>query len=177
MNGSVRARLSRRGWVLAGLAVAVAIVCWHGWRGKPGPIQPDDPRPVVTKRPGPPELPVPPVISDHPAAAAAEGLLRPGGSTDGDLEIISVLLTEYRKVFGGNPVGENEEIVAAMRGDNARGLRFLAAEHPAVDPAGRLCDRWGTPVFFHAVSARRMEVVSAGPDRTHGTADDLVRAE
>ena len=169
--------MSRRGWVLAGLAVAVGIVCWQGWFANPGPMRRHDPRPVVTKGPEPPELPVPPVISDHPAAAAAAGLSRPDGSIDEDLEIISLLLTEYRKVFGGNPVGENEEIVAAMRGGNTRGLRFLVADHPAVDSAGRLCDRWGTPLFFHAVSARRMEVVSAGPDRTHGTADDLVRAE
>lgn len=122
-------------------------------------------------------MPAPQVITDHPAAAAAARLLHPDGSTDEDLEIVAVWLSEYRKVLGGNPVGENEEIVAALGGDNARGLRFLNFDHPAVDKAGRLCDRWGTPLFFHALSARRMEVVSAGPDRTQGTPDDLVRTD
>ena len=39
---------------------------------------------------------------------------------------------------------------------------------------GELCDRWGTPFFFHAESAARMEIRSAGPDRRLWTEDDVV---
>jgi hypothetical protein len=36
-----------------------------------------------------------------------------------------------------------------------------------------LVDPWGTPLFFHALSAAQMDVVSAGSDREFRTADDL----
>ena len=39
---------------------------------------------------------------------------------------------------------------------------------------GELVDRWGTPYFFHSVSAEKMEIVSAGPDKELWTDDDVV---
>ena len=110
---------------------------------------------------------------DHPVIAAAVGLLADDGSAADDLEILTLILGDYRKALGANPVGENEEIAAALLGDNPKGLRFLPQGHRALDTAGRLCDRWGTPLFFHALSARHLAIRSAGPDRHHGTADDL----
>jgi hypothetical protein len=35
-----------------------------------------------------------------------------------------------------------------------------------------MCDRWGTPYFFHQVSKTEMEIRSAGPDRRMWTGDD-----
>jgi hypothetical protein len=37
-----------------------------------------------------------------------------------------------------------------------------------------MIDRWGTPYFFHQISATSMEIHSAGPDRKMGTEDDIV---
>jgi hypothetical protein len=112
-------------------------------------------------------------LVDHPVLAAAEGLLATEGSAGEDFEILALILADYRKALGGNPVGENEEIAAALLGENPKGLRFIPAGHRALDGAGRLCDRWGTPFFFHALSSRRLAIHSAGPDRQHGTPDDL----
>jgi hypothetical protein len=39
---------------------------------------------------------------------------------------------------------------------------------------GELMDRWGTPIFFHALSKDQMEIRSAGPDRVMWTADDVI---
>ena len=39
---------------------------------------------------------------------------------------------------------------------------------------GELIDRWGTPFFFHQLSREFMQVRSAGPDRRHFTADDVL---
>ncbi|MFM9080246.1 MAG: hypothetical protein ACKOTE_08970 [Opitutaceae bacterium] len=86
------------------------------------------------------------------------------------------LLEAFRTSFPreGNPVGSNAEITAALQGNNPAGVAFLPRGHRAVNAAGELCDRWGTPFFFHAESARRMEVRSAGPDRRLWTEDDAI---
>ena len=58
---------------------------------------------------------------------------------------------------------------------NAAHERFLPATHPALDARGRLVDRWGVPLFFHALGGGRYELRSAGPDRILWTADDIHR--
>lgn len=179
MNGGTREAWGRRRLVpiLALAVLAAGVAWWAAWRTAP---QVDPPHAAVSTRsarPAPPRVETPREVVDHPVAAAAAALLGEEGTAEEDLEIVGLVLAEYRKALGGNPVGENEEIVEALRGGNPSGLRFLAPDHPAVDPAGRLCDRWGTPLFFHALSSRSMEVVSAGPDRLQGTPDDLTRRE
>ncbi len=53
-------------------------------------------------------------------------------------------------------------------------LALIPPDQPAINRAGELCDRWGTPFFFHAESATRMEIRSAGPDQKMWSADDVV---
>ena len=53
---------------------------------------------------------------------------------------------------------------------------LLPPDHPAINPNGELCDRWGTPFFFHAESAKKMEIRSAGPDKKMWNDDDVVFA-
>ena len=43
-----------------------------------------------------------------------------------------------------------------------------------LNAAGELVDPWGTPYFFHQLSATEMEIHSAGPDKVMWTRDDLV---
>ena len=72
------------------------------------------------------------------------------------------------------PIGGNEDLAAALRGENANQQAFLPDDHPAFDREGRLVDRWGTPIFVHPVAARIIELRSAGPDRRLFNEDDLV---
>jgi hypothetical protein len=99
----------------------------------------------------------------------------PDGDIRADLRILNALFAAYRgATHGGNPVGENREITAALRGKNRLGYAFVPEDCPALNARGELCDRWGTPFFFHQLSGERMEVRSAGPDRRLWTADDVV---
>ncbi len=59
-------------------------------------------------------------------------------------------------------------------GANPNGIIFLREENPSINAQGELCDRWGTPFFFHAESGTKMEIRSAGPDRQLWTDDDGV---
>jgi len=90
-----------------------------------------------------------------------------------DLSTIDLLFTEFRKNHGGNPVGENEEITAALLGGNPKHLAYLPASGSFLDRSGKLIDRWGTPYVFHSLSSSRTEIRSAGPDREPWTSDDI----
>jgi hypothetical protein len=95
-----------------------------------------------------------------------------------DLAIVENLLALYRGIFGGNPPGGlNREIVAAMLGANDRRLAVIPPDLAALSPEGELLDRWGSPFLFHPVSRDVMEVMSAGPDQTLWTSDDVGRIE
>lgn len=91
-----------------------------------------------------------------------------------DLAILQQILYVYRQANGSNPQGGlNEEIVERLLGYNERNVRFLPEPFPFLNERGELVDRWGSPYFFHPVSAEVMEIVSAGPDRELWTEDDL----
>jgi hypothetical protein len=105
----------------------------------------------------------------------ADELNSPQGDIHADLRIINEVFVAYRgSVRAENPVGENAEITAALTGRNRLGFAFIPADSPAINAKGELCDRWGSPFFFHQLSGQRMEVRSAGPDRKLWTADDQV---
>ncbi len=105
----------------------------------------------------------------------AAGLNSPGGNVRTDLRIIDGVFIAYRSALrSGNPVGENAEITAALKGRNRLGFAFIPADDPAINSKGELCDRWGTPYFFHQLSGEKMEIRSAGPDHRLWTADDEV---
>jgi hypothetical protein len=105
----------------------------------------------------------------------ADGLNSPSGDIHSDLRMVDAIFAAYRgAVRAGNPVGENAEITAALTGRNRLSYAFIPPGHPAINAKGELCDRWGSPFFFHQLSGERMEVRSAGPDRRLWTADDEV---
>lgn len=84
-------------------------------------------------------------------------------------------IVNYGSTFGGNPVGTNPEITAALNGQNPKQIKFIDPDAGLrVNGKGELVDSWGTPFFFHQLSATDMEVRSAGPDKAMWTADDLV---
>jgi len=106
----------------------------------------------------------------------ADALGSPQSDIRADLRIVADVLDNFRSNFphDGNPVGSNAEITAALAGKNKLHLALIPPRHPAINKAGELCDRWGTPFFFHAESGTRMEIRSAGPDKKMWTADDVV---
>ena len=106
----------------------------------------------------------------------ADALNSPSTDIRADLRLVLGIIETFRSNFlqTGNPVGTNEEITSALTGRNRLRLSLIPSDHPAINKAGELCDRWGTPFFFHAESATRMEIRSAGPDRKMWSEDDAV---
>ncbi|MGB6222392.1 hypothetical protein [Haloferula sp.] len=92
------------------------------------------------------------------------------------LGVISQILDHYRYAYQENPVGENSEITAQLLGNNPKKIIFIAPDCKAL-LGDELADSWGTPLFFHALSEKHMELVSAGPDREFWTDDDLSNGE
>jgi hypothetical protein len=131
--------------------------------GKPVPVVRKD---LVPPRPAP--------VTLLPVAQEGARLNTPETGAGEDLAILDLLLSQYRRQFDGNPVGDNLDISAALRGENPKRLAYLPKAGPFLDPTGQLLDRWGTPYFFHALAGNRMEIRSAGPDLELWTADDLV---
>lgn len=111
------------------------------------------------------------IEANFPIAAP---LNAPGSTIARDLDSVRQLFETWQSNFprDGNPVGENAQITAALMGDNPLGLALIPTGHRALNDRGELCDRWGTPFRFHQLSGTRMEIRSAGPDRTFATADD-----
>jgi hypothetical protein len=121
----------------------------------------------------------PAAISPAPEAShVADSLNSPQSDIRTDLRIVSDVLDNFRSNFphDGNPVGSNAEITAVLTGRNKLHLVLIPRDHPAINQDGELCDRWGTPFFFHAESGTRMEIRSAGPDKKMWTADDVVQS-
>jgi hypothetical protein len=91
------------------------------------------------------------------------------------LDKARVAIHNYNATFGENPIGTNPEITAALTGKNPKQLNFVTPESGLrVNDKGELVDAYGTPFFFHQLSAKEMEIHSAGMDRKMWTFDDLV---
>jgi hypothetical protein len=123
----------------------------------------------------------PPMPAPNLAANAAA--VQPVTSTVPPLDIppeivlqnVRHAITQYGTMFGGNPVGTNPEITAALAGDNPQQINFIKPEAGMrINNNGELVDPWGTPLFFHQLSGADTEIRSAGPDRKMWTPDDLV---
>ncbi len=121
-------------------------------------------------------------LSPQPIATGTDGAVDDdSGERPADLGPVTVLenhraaFRQYALKYGGNPVGDNAEITAALRGQNPRQSVFLTARDGLrVNSEGQAVDVWGTPYFFHQLSRTEMEIRSAGPDHRMWTSDDLV---
>ncbi len=127
----------------------------------------------------PSPVPVPPSAALMPVdpvnATRAAQLNLPETTPRQDLEIVAEFVDLYRKIHGGNPIGSNEDITAAITGADNPGKsgRLFPGAHSAIRD-GQLRDRWGTPYWFHPNSGSQMEIRSAGADRQMFTVDDVV---
>jgi hypothetical protein len=146
----------------------------------PGVIMTPEP-PAGAKVPDVPP-PVPQAGSTSPPTAGMPpDSIRPPVSTPDELdgarneaESVALNIRQYRLRFGGNPVGTNAEIVKELDGGNPKAARYLPTELKRLNENGELVDTWGTPYFFHQLSAEEMETRSAGPDKILWSTDDVV---
>ena len=139
------------------------------------PAPPAPPAAAVTPPATPDAPPLPPTESDAPAPAPPEPLIpeTPEAVREA-MDGVQFALRDYRTVLGENPVGNNAEITKALTGNNLKQVKIPIPSGSSLNGEGEMCDRWGTPYFFHQLSGKQMEIHSAGPDRKMGTGDDLV---
>ena len=121
-------------------------------------------------------------LPDQSGRLVGETILRDYGSSnqppESDLTLMSRLMENsllLLKSAANRPLSANEDWAALFRGQNAAHEQFLPAQQAALNVQGQLVDRWGTPLFFHALGGGRYEIRSAGPDQELWTADDLHR--
>jgi len=113
-----------------------------------------------------------PEITVLPFASELEKDLIRNDDPEASRLAVDQILFFYRRMFHENPVGQNEEITAALLGENKERVAFIPPDSPVIKD-GKLVDPWGTPYWFHPLSGQQMEIHSAGPDRELFTADDL----
>lgn len=89
-----------------------------------------------------------------------------------DLSAIDSAIRNFQAILGENPTGNNAEITSALLGNNLKQIKLEVPAGSNINSDGQMCDRWGTPYFFHTLSATEMEIRSAGPDRRMWTGDD-----
>jgi type IV secretory pathway VirB10-like protein len=174
--------------ILAGTIAALlllGIALWRPWENAAPPPAPVSapvaantaPAPTANREsPSEPDVtpvppPPPPPLATDLSKLTPEELQRVRDAVDN----VELTLRDYAVALDGNPVGTNAEITAALRGDNAKQLKLDLPSGSTVNAAGELCDPWGTAWFFHQLSAKKMELRSAGPDRKIYTEDDFVR--
>ncbi|HYF37289.1 MAG TPA: hypothetical protein VD994_18450, partial [Prosthecobacter sp.] len=144
--------------------------------------QPQAERPRPARPPEPAGPSQPPQAAPAPASTVyidpalqeqADRLHAPETTPQEDLEILADFIQTYSKALAGNPVGENQDITAALTGYGGTRGRVFPPNHRTI-VNGELVDRWGTPYWFHPNNGTQMEIRSAGPDRQLFNADDVV---
>lgn len=157
-------------WIIAaGLLAVLALVVWRWLRPTSTVVSPT-PVPTYsqsTMRPAEPTAP----------ERLLEGYADPATPPIEDLRKLHRVLTGYFSVIKNasrNPIGGNADLAAALQGENPNRTVFVHPGHPVFSPDGLLRDRWDTPLVIHPEGWRRIELRSAGPDKTPYTADDLI---
>jgi hypothetical protein len=157
----------------------LALVLWRPWEESEPTIE--SPPTRVDRRPPPTDdPPVTPVTPRERAAvepAPEPEVLSPEDvqKVRDAIDNLELTLRDFGTALGGNPVGTNAEITAALLGDNAKQVKLELPAGSSLNASGELCDPWGTPWFFHQISRTKTELRSAGPDRKLYTEDDFVR--
>ncbi len=124
--------------------------------------------------------PASPMVSNQPvnvgAKTVAPNVPPPARDPEAETDVdkVRLMLRDYRTLYHENPVGTNADIMKAVMGGNPKGARLGPPEGQSLSGAGALLDRWGTPYFFHQLSANSMEIRSAGADKVLWTSDDVV---
>lgn len=86
-------------------------------------------------------------------------------------------LALFEKNLTHQLIVDNEGHTSMLTGGNRNRLALIPPDHPRIDAAGRLLDRWDTAIFFHKVSGEKIAPRSAGPDKIMWNGDDIVYEE
>ena len=177
--------MSNRARLIFGVVIVACglVVLWKARERPPGAVSPS---PVIVAPatppplPQPPTTPLPPPVPVAPSAPAVPAVLPPDAEAAqaqvlADIDNLQLVVRDFRVALGGNPIGNNAEIVKQLMGDNLKQVKLTLPPGTSLNGEGELCDRWGTPLFFHQVSREQMEIRSAGPDRKMWTPDDRQR--
>lgn len=156
------------------LALLLVLGIWF-WRSSAGKTthEPEYDSPTRPTTPTSPS-PQPPLLGEVILRDYANASQPP----EHDLTLLSRLMENsllLLKSAGQRPLSANEDWADLLRGRKSARERFLPDDSVALDAQGRLIDRWGKPLFFHALGGGRYEIRSAGPDQTLWTADDIHR--
>jgi len=79
----------------------------------------------------------------------------------------------YRQEYGQLPSSTNLDLVNELTGQNAKGIPFMVFRRRSLSRGGEVVDSWGMPLRFVWLDGRSVQIISAGPDMTFGTADDI----
>lgn len=95
----------------------------------------------------------------------ADQLLQPDIEPSQKLVIWQRMLIDYQTLYRSLPTGSREEILAALAGENPRGIVFISPDHPALEQ---------DDIFFHVISSQLIELRHAGDDGEIFTDDDII---
>ena len=174
---------------LAVLVCTVAALFWSN--SKQGIFLLSEPQPVVHARTlarepqttpastlGEVTLPIEPQSSETIGSTILRDYADPRQPAEHDLTLMAELIDNFTlliKSAADRPLGANEDWARALRGMNPARQSFLPDTSRALNAQHQLVDRWGTPLFFHAVGRGQYQIRSAGPDRKLWTDDDIQR--
>ena len=162
--------MNRRVFTLIVIAALLAGVgYWWNNQSSPRPTVSQAPPTAISTPEPPASKPEQPAPAPEPAPAPTPQHLTP----ELEIEMVSMSLEDFRRSLGENPVGSNAEITASLLGDNSKNIKLPLPNGAKQNDQGELCDRWGTPYFFHQQSKTEMQIRSAGPDRKMWTNDDI----
>ena len=146
--------------------------------GSDAPLLPSPPaKPFLsgeTSSTVPPSPSAPPAAPPLPASIPSPEPVPALTEVRDEVENLQFALRDYRAARRENPIGSNAEITNALLGDNLKQVKIPLPPGASVNADGQMCDRWGTPYFFHQLSGKQMEIRSAGPDREMNSGDDVV---
>ena len=174
--------------ILAPFILIFLVVCglwlWFSNTPQSSPSQPEDPKNMPDRlasgvvvsemtytRPANPET------RQFPGDQDLAGFGSPNQSPKQDLEQLSRSLQNFlllHKSAADRPLSANEEWARALRGVRPGTNPWISPSHPLFSADGRLCDRHGTPLVFHALGKSRWQIRSAGQDQIPWTPDDMV---
>lgn len=137
---------------------------------------PQKPAPVAvapTPAPAPPEPPPRDRRAIDPEIQKlADRLVDQTQTPLNDLEVVNEFFDMYRKTMSHMSIGSNEDFTAILTGGNPQDGVLFPADSPMIIN-GQIVDRWGSPYWIHPNSGARVEIRSAGPDKSLFTTDDI----
>lgn len=130
--------------------------------------------PLVTTMPEPPAPPPRDRRAIDPEIQKLADRLTDHSQTPlNDLEIVHEFFDLYRKTLSQSSIGSNEDFTAILTGSNPQEGVLFPPDSPMI-VNGAIVDRWGSPYWIHPNSGSRVEIRSAGPDKSLFTPDDVI---